>query len=118
MEVKVQGHRYELKNIKYNGTTTLQFYKDVNINGGAIVVGPSCQEVLRAVIDRVKFLDGQVPWEGNKEIIKHLRLAIALFEGRALIRKVEKGELEIESLPTALDGHLIFQETTDVCVSV
>lgn len=117
MEVKVSGHSYRLNNLNYKSTTDLNFYKDPKINGGVLLMGPSSQEVLRAVIDRVKFLDSQVPWEGNQEIIKHLRLAIALFEGRALLRKIEKGQLEIENLPTALDGHIMFKEAVDVCSS-
>jgi len=48
--------------------------------------GTNCQEVLRALIDRVKFLHGQVPDEHNHDIIRHLREALWLFESRAAER--------------------------------
>lgn len=65
------------------------------------------QEVLRALIDRVKVLNAEVPWEGNKEILYHLRMALVLHESRALFRKVEKKELDPEHLPVGDDGHFI-----------
>jgi hypothetical protein len=107
MEVLIPGHRYLLKNLKSKYNTVLQFYKDPEINGGRMKEGPSCQEVIRALIDRVKFLDGQKRWAGNDEIIYHLRMALAGFESRAVQRKIEKDCLEIESLPTNEDGHII-----------
>jgi hypothetical protein len=110
MEVVVPGHYYKLANIKYCGTTSLQFYKDPDINGGSVTAGTNCQEVIRALIDRVKFLNNQKHWQGNEEIINHLRQALALFECRAIVRKVEKGELPIEELPTNLDGHIIISK--------
>jgi hypothetical protein len=48
--------------------------------------GTNCQEVLRALIDRVKFLDGQVPDPRNQPILRHLREALWLFESRAAQR--------------------------------
>jgi hypothetical protein len=45
--------------------------------------GTNCQEVIRALIDRVKFLDGQIPDSCNQPIIRHLREALWLFESRA-----------------------------------
>jgi hypothetical protein len=115
VKVKESGHSYALDNIKLKGTTTLQFYKDPDINGGTVAVGTNCQEVIRALIDRVQFLEKQKHWQGNEEIITHLRAALALFESRAIQRKVEKG-LPIETLPVGLDGHLILaEETSDVC---
>jgi hypothetical protein len=116
MEVVVKGHTYKLTNLHYKGFTTLNFYKDPSINEGGVALGTNCQEVIRALIDRVEFLDGQKPWSGNQDIIAHLRAALALFEARAIIRKVEKG-LSIEKLPVSTDGHLIIaQEIPDVCV--
>jgi hypothetical protein len=45
--------------------------------------GTNCQEVIRALIDRIKFLDGQVPDSRNQPIIRHLRETLWLFESRA-----------------------------------
>lgn len=110
MKVINPGHYYELANIKIKGKTNLSFYQDPVINGGAVSCGTNCQEVIRVLIDRVKFLDSQKPWAGNDEIINHLRQALALFECRAIVRKVETGEYDIESFPTGLDGHILISK--------
>lgn len=93
MKVIKPGHIYELDHLDGNSTQKLYF---VNRNPGQESEGTTNQEVLRALIDRVKFLDNQVPWELNEQIIKHLQMAIALHEARAILRKVEKGKLDIE----------------------
>jgi hypothetical protein len=109
MKVIVPGHKYMPANIKTKRPSiqSIQFHYDGEINGGITVHGTSCQEVLRILIDRVKFLDGQKRWDGNDEIIYHLRMALAGFESRAVQRKIENGCLQIESLPTNEDGHII-----------
>lgn len=58
MKTLVKGHVYELDNLKdpNKETTRLNFYSDPEINEKHMD-GTSNQEVLRAVIDRVKFLD-------------------------------------------------------------
>lgn len=103
------GHRYALDNLETGGETTIQFYKDPALHGGDGYPGPSCQEYLRAIIDRVQELDRERPWEGNVAIIYDLRHAIAGFEARALLRRVEKDGLEIEKVPVSGDGHLRLQ---------
>ena len=105
MIVSDPGHIYRLQNNKGTGhASTLVFFKDPEINGSGHA-GTTNQEVLRALIDRVKFLDDQVPSDINKEIIKHLRYAIALHEMRHLYRMVEKGD-EIEFIKT-MPSHFI-----------
>jgi hypothetical protein len=100
------GHRYALDNLETGGETVIQFYKDAVLHGGDGYPGPSCQEYLRAIIDRVEELDRERPWEGNATIIYDLRHAIAGFEARAMLRHVEKDGLAIERQPVAADGHL------------
>lgn len=107
MKVLVPGHRYELDNLKDEGKTILQFYSDPHIHGLLMAEGPSCQEVLRAIIDRVKTLDTEKPWELNQRIVELGREMIALFEARALILKTQKG-VPIDELPVGPDGHLIY----------
>lgn len=107
MRVIDPGHRYALANLESDGETILQFMKDANLHNGDGCQGPSCQEVLRAVIDRVQTLHAERPSEFNAGIIYDLRHAIAGFEGRAIIRRVEKDGLEIERVPVASDGHLL-----------
>lgn len=98
------GHVFELDHLDGNGKSILQF---VNRNPGLEREGTTNQEVLRALISRVKFLDSQIHWPLNEQIINHLRMAIALHEARALIRKQEKGQIKIEHKPVDDDGHLI-----------
>lgn len=107
MRVLDPGHRYELDNLESDSKTVLQFMKDPLLHDGDGYDGPTCQEVLRALIDRVQTLDRERHWEGNATIVADLRHAIAGFEARALIRHVEKEGLAIERLPVADDGHLL-----------
>lgn len=107
MRVLDPGHSYALANLQFPGETLLRFMKDPKLHDGDGGPGTSCQEVLRALIDRVKTLDAEKLWDGNAAIVADLRHALALFEARALIRKVEKNELAIERLPTGEDGHLM-----------
>jgi uncharacterized protein (UPF0335 family) len=110
MRVLDPGHRYALQNLEDDGETILQFMKDPALHGGSGAKGPSCQEVLRAVIDRVEELHREKPDVENQIILYDLRHAIAGFEARALRRRVEKEGLEIEKLPVAKDGHLLLAE--------
>jgi hypothetical protein len=48
--------------------------------------GTNCQEVMRALIDRVKYLDSTAPDSRNGPVIQHLREALWLFESRAAQR--------------------------------
>ena len=48
--------------------------------------GTNCQEVIRALIDRVKYLESQEPDKHNPAILQHLREALWLFESRAAER--------------------------------
>lgn len=48
--------------------------------------GTNIQEVLRALIDRVKYLDEQISDSRNGQVLLHLRAAIILLEDRAADR--------------------------------
>lgn len=111
MRVIDPGHLYALDHLMSDGETLLRFFKDPAHHDGEGWAGTWCQEVLRVVIDRVQELDRERPWEGNATIIHDLRHAIAGFEARALIRRVEKDGLAIEQLPLASDGHLLLART-------
>ena len=106
MKVLDEGHRFELDNLESETTTILQFVKDPKLHNGEGAEGPTCQEVIRAIISRVQSLDKERHWSGNADIIYHARMMIAGFEARAIIRHVEKEGLEIEHLPLAADGHI------------
>lgn len=104
MRVIIPGHVFELDHLDGYGKSILSF---VNRNQSHECEGTTNQEVIRALISRVQFLDSQIHWPLNEQIINHLRMAIALHEARALIRKQEKGYLNIEEFQVGCDRHLI-----------
>ena len=105
-----KGHLYLLDNLLSEGSTELRFFKDPALHGGEGYAGTYCQEVIRAIIARVEALDEELHWEGNAAIIKNLRLALAGFEARALIRRVVKENMPIEKLAVDNDGHLLLAD--------
>ena len=111
MQVIYPGHRYSLDHLDGQGKTILQFVQRAYLHEPK--EGVTNQEVLRAVIDRVKHLDKEVPWFGNAAIIRHLRMAIALHESRALLRHIDKHDLEIEDLALGPDGHLALSKADE-----
>jgi len=102
METITAGHRYTLNHLDGEGSEQLQF---VDRGHGRNMEGTNNQEVIRVLIDRVKFLELEKPWHGNAEIIKHLRMALVLHESRHLERIVERNLLFPEHEPTGSDGH-------------
>ncbi len=113
------GHTYWLDLLdtdsKRQGTEILRFVKRQGARYPGNLShypGTNCQEVIRAVIDRVKHLNRQVPDPHNEPILHHLREALWLFEsraaknyGRVLPSLSEIGEIEAE--PTcARCGHI------------
>lgn len=103
MEIITPGHLYKLSQLDGSDSEELRFVKRT---GNELWPGTINQEVIRALIDRVIFLDNQVPWSKNDEILYHLRMALVLHETRALERKVEKGELLPENVKlNSDDGH-------------
>lgn len=103
MRVLYPGHCYSLDHIDGSGTTVIQFVQRRPHHSP--IEGVQCQEVIRALIDRVKVLDAEVRWPLNDQILQHLRMALTLFEARALLRHVEKHKIIPESLPVGPDGH-------------
>lgn len=108
MKVVTPGHHYLLDNLDGSNKNVLNF---VNRNPRQESQGTYNQEVLRVLIDRVNFLDRQLPWDGNKKIIHNLEMALVLHECRALERKVEKNKIDVTSLPVGSDGHFIFSSS-------
>lgn len=109
MKVLTPGHQYLLSNIKSDDgdrdVNILKFYNEKGTSRDDII-GTSNQEVLRALIDRVNYLDNELPHSFNKEIIFHLRKALALHEARHLTRMVDK-DVAVENFPVGDDGHFI-----------
>jgi hypothetical protein len=107
MKILEKGHVYELDQLdKYSELDTKPvILRFVNRETGNEHPGTQTQEVLRALIDRTKHCDSCLRWDGNDQIIFHLRMALVLHEARALQRKVEKGKLESEKVSVDTDGH-------------
>lgn len=83
------GHVYDLVVYDGAGSQRLTFMKrewsGYPGNVGSYP-GTNCQEVIRALIARTKYLDQQIPCPENKAIIESLRSAIIAFEQRAAHR--------------------------------
>jgi hypothetical protein len=138
MEVLEEGHIYDLPHVGDPGYK--QRLTFIRRSGGAIKYryehpGTNTQEVLRALIDRTKYLDSIIPAVENADTLYHLRMALLGYEGRAYRRKMDKlnreagehhsfkerdrdlpfndlgfiGEepIGIENLPVGDDGHIL-----------
>lgn len=104
MKALIDGHRYELNCLDTPETQILQF---VDRGHGRDTGGTTNQEVLRALISRVSYLECEVPWDLNREVLRCLRRALLLHEMRHLERCQEKGTVVIEDLPcNPENGHL------------
>jgi hypothetical protein len=86
------GHIYEIAVYdQHSGTLyqLIQFMKRVGDKypgNEDAYPGTNCQEVLRVLIDRIKYLNNQIPDYKNSTIVYHLREALRLFEVRAAER--------------------------------
>jgi hypothetical protein len=121
MKIIEPGHIYELnwldgKPKEYHATQDMpdhdliEYFSSnrlifVNREKGTEHPGTQTQEVLRALIDRTQHCDNCLRWEGNDQIIYHLRMALALHEARAILRKTEKGYIHPEEILIGPDGH-------------
>jgi hypothetical protein len=89
MKVLDPGHKYELNNLDGNAKTLLVFVKREGENYPGNIghyQGTNLQEVIRALIDRLKYLNNQIPDESNLACIIKLRDCIWLLEDRAARR--------------------------------
>jgi hypothetical protein len=118
MKVLDPGHEYRLSTIDdpYGvETIALRFVKregegypgNVGHYSGTII-----QEALRACIDRLKYVNNQIPDDRNIDVAHHLRCALFLLEDRAAERHGKNlGEdvkiVGIENLPVGKNGHLL-----------
>lgn len=91
MKILDPGHLYELDNLDAPGpslqTATLRFVKRVGDkypgNSEPAYEGTTTQEVLRALIDRQKYVDGQRHDMANVLVVSNLRQALRWLEVRA-----------------------------------
>ena len=86
MKVLDPGHIYELAHLDGDSSSLLIFVKRMGEKypgNDCAREGVTTQEVLRALIDRLQYVDNQHPWDENKFVIKLLRNAIFGLEIRA-----------------------------------
>lgn len=137
MRVIVPGHIYAMRQLGDSNEQNLVF---VRRSGGAVQYerewpGLQTQEVLRALIDRTKYLNAILPCVETEDSLYHLRMALYKYEVRAYRRKIEKinrlqpahddterphpwrefpdgvpfNEQDIELRPIGPDGHIIVE---------
>jgi len=123
MEVIDAGHKYKLKELDANegqDRSVLTFVKRCDPpekypGNSNSYPGTTIQEVLRALIDRCKYVDNQIPCYQTKWCITLFRNAIWLLEKRAAERHrrtLVSTKQDIENEPTCnLCGHIQCEET-------
>lgn len=92
MRVIDLGHKYALNHLDSEGEEVLTFIKR---NGGPVIrdeeyPGTTTQEVIRACIDRTKYMDALLPCRENELALSGLRQALYWYEVRAYRRHVQK----------------------------
>jgi hypothetical protein len=86
MRIIVPGHQYLLDSYDGEIEIALTFMQRVGPNypgNTAGRAGTNCQDVIRSLIDRVHYLNGQHVAPENDDIIHYLRAALYSFERRA-----------------------------------
>jgi len=110
-----RGHVYRVAGYDGDSGQALVFMKRVGEgypgNVGSPFGGTNCQEVLRALIARSLYLNGQIPCAETMEVIGALRLALLRFEERAARRHGRVLDLsegyQIEEYPSCpVCGHI------------
>ena len=89
MKVLDAGHRFSLRHLDGNGEEILQFVKREGEGYPGNIghcEGTTMQEVLRALISRAKYVDGQIPCHETDKGIELMRGALRWFEIRAARR--------------------------------
>lgn len=116
MRVIDPGHEYELDSYDGEQPNRLVFMKREG-EGYPFNVGhhpgTNCQEVIRVLIDRVKYLQKQIPCDENHALLMYLRDALVCLEDRAarrhgrVLRLSDESPLEVEDYPTCAGcGHI------------
>jgi hypothetical protein len=114
MKILEAGHKYQLDSIDGELLITLTFLKREGVkypfNKGAHP-GTNVQEVLRALIDRTRYLLAQVPCMETEQALHNLESALGWYEVRAARNHGRTLELwsaqNLSSLPTCpVCGHI------------
>lgn len=112
------GHKYELLNLDGIGTQTLTFVKRFDPldrskypGNSDAHEGTTIQSVIRALLERFRFLQNQIPCPENEMCISNLKECLWMLENRASQRHGISFKLtaeECETLPMCgVCGHVI-----------
>jgi hypothetical protein len=114
MKILDPGHQYELESYDGEFTQVLQFMKRMgagypgNLNS---YPGTNCQEIIRVLINRIRYLDRQISCGEDREMLQLARRMLWLFESRAAKRKglsLPRTIANIELRPTCPQcGHIL-----------
>lgn len=99
MKVLDKGHRYELASLDGNETQVLSFVKREGAHYPGNVghhSGTTTQEVIRALLERARYVNSQIPCLETEAVIACLQQALLLCEIRA--KRVKGGHLQCDSL--------------------
>ncbi len=117
MKVVDPGHVYKLDEVDGNFRQELCFVKRVGVaypgNKGEPHAGVQTQEVLRALIDRMAYVEGQKHHHYNRLVLNHLRQSIYILEQRVRDERDQEPlaydeTREIELKPTCPTcGHIL-----------
>ncbi len=106
MKILDSGHSYLLDCLDGDTKISLDFVKRVGPNyprNKDAHTGTTTQEVLRALIDRIKYVQMQKQWHENVLVLQCLRMALWLLESRAHKARNEmfnRSPIGIEDLKT------------------
>lgn len=101
MKVLVDGHRYELANQDkpFEAGQQIQFIHKIPQGSNLVLLsdGTTNEEVILMLIDRIMYLDGQLPSKYNEETLGYLKSALASQHNRTadrIQRNVENTHIE------------------------
>lgn len=108
MKVIEPGHEYELITLDGGFPQLLRFVKRCDLKNPARFPGnknahpgTTLQSVLRACLDRMRYLDNQISCVENDDVINHLEQAVLNLEMRAARRHGRDYEHDAEFATTA-----------------
>lgn len=110
MRIIDPGHLYAVVNVDGPGEQQIQFVRRRDHRGGLVspyTPGILSQELLRVLIDRVRYLNDEDPCTEDVQIIHALRDCLRLFESRAARRTIEKLEMPEMSDACPICHHLL-----------
>lgn len=112
MKVIDPGHTYELLNYDGDGSQILHFVKRMGEGypgNDSAYAGTLIQEVLRALIDRMTYVNKQISCDNNTRVLFYLRMALFQLEERAAQRhgkRFRPKAFELEQFEPGANGHL------------